>query len=251
MRGSFVKITCFEDIRTYAKRLKIKPSVAVVEASDLNTVQAAADSAKDGIMHPVLIGDAKTIEKLAAQTGLEEFSIVPSESAEASMRHAVRLINTGEADALMKGYIESRDFLKAIVKKENNLIEEGKLLSLTGLFELPGYHKIIAVSDIVVNTHPDLNGKKIIIQNAVGMLNVLGKDNPKVAVLTGVGAVNPRMPETLDAAELKNAGIQNCIVEGPISFDLATSSEAAVIKTTKRRTELINKLEMLESVLNA
>ena len=228
-----MKITCFEDLRDQAKKMKRKPVVAVVEACDLTTTNAIADAVRDEIIHPVLIGNAGKIEKMMAELGLTGCDIIQAGNAEQSLQLAVRLINTGQAQALMKGNIESKDFLKAIVNKENNLLAgEQKLLSLAGLFEVPGYHKIFAVSDMVINTYPDLNSKKIIIQNAVEMLNTLGIKRPKVAVLAAVDKLNPKMPETVDAAELKrmNNEIQNCVIEGPISFDLATSARAAEIK---------------------
>ncbi|MCL2408408.1 MAG: phosphate acyltransferase [Oscillospiraceae bacterium] len=224
-----MKITCFEDLRDATKKMEI--TVAVVEACDTTTINALAIAARDEIIYPVLIGRAEKLEQMAMEAGLAKCDIIPSENAEQSLQYAVCLINTGQAQAVMKGNIESKDFLKAIVNKKNNLLtDEHKLLSLAGLFEVPGYHKIFAVSDMVINTYPDLNGKKIIIQNAVEMLNALGIENPKVAVLAAVDKLNPKMPETVDAAELKKMDIKNCVIEGPISFDLATSAQAAEIK---------------------
>ncbi|MCL2124550.1 MAG: phosphate acyltransferase [Oscillospiraceae bacterium] len=107
-------------------------------------------------------------------------------------------------------------------------------LSLAGLFKPRKYHKMLAISDIGLNTYPDANAKKAIIENAVKMLKTLGIENPKVAVLSAVEKVNPKMPETIDADALKQMNrrgeITGCIIEGPISFDLATDPSAAAIK---------------------
>jgi len=229
-----VKITCFEDLREIAKRKKT--AVAVVEASDENTLKSVIDAQRDGLMSPILIGNSSRIEKLLTGLGADtkRYDIIEAENTAASLARAVSLIHEGRATALMKGTLESTDFLKAVVCKENGLFSDEKILSLAGLFQMPGYHKILAVSDIAFNMHPDLEGKKAITQNAVNMLNLLGIANPKVAVLAAVSQVNPKMPETVHAAALKemnqNGEIANCVIEGPISFDLATSAEAARIK---------------------
>jgi phosphotransacetylase len=124
--------------------------------------------------------------------------------------------------------------MKAIVAKENGLVPQGRKLSLIGFYETPKYHKLFAVSDMGLNTYPDLAGKRLIIENAVQLLHALGIENPKVAVLSSVEKVNPKMPDAVDGAQLKlmnaRGEITGCTVEGPISFDLATSREAAAIK---------------------
>ena len=231
-----MKIACFEDLCDMAKRKKA--AVAVVEAADENTLRSVIDAKRDGLMHPLLIGNSKKIERLLTNLGADfsRYDIIESGGADESLACAMTLIHEGRATALMKGALESADFLKAVVNKENGLISGGggKRLSLAGLFQLPGYHKILAMSDMVLNTYPDLDGKKAIIENAVGMLNLLGIAEPKVAVLAAVSQVNPKMPETVHAAALKKMNqtgeIANCVIEGPISFDLATSARAARIK---------------------
>ena len=230
-----MKISCLEDLADYAGLLETKPAVAVVEAHEANTIKSVTDAVQSGLITPLLIGNSDKISELLMQSGCapSSFNIYPANSAAESLKCAVSLINDGTASALMKGHIESHDFLKEVVNRDNNLLS-GKLLSLTALFELSGYHKLLALSDIVLNTSPDLDGKKSILENAVGMLNALGIENPKVAVLAAVDKINPKMPETVDAGALKQMNesgeIANCIVEGPISFDLATSAEAARIK---------------------
>ena len=82
--------------------------------------------------------------------------------------------------------------------------------------------------------YPDLDDKVAIIENAVEVLNKLGYKEPKVAILAAIEKINSKMPETIEAAKLKELNesgkIKNCYVEGPISFDLAFSSEIAKIK---------------------
>ena len=228
-----MRITCFEDLRDKSK-LK-KTIVAVVEAQEVNTLKSIIEADRDGIVRPVLIGDRVKIGELlkTLDTNPSDYEIVQSVDKAESLQRAVGLIHEGYAGALMKGNLESGDFLRAVVDKSNNLLI-GKTLSLAGIFSLPSYHKIIAVSDMVLNIYPDLQTKKVIVENAVGMLNALGIETPKVAVLAAVEKVNPKMPETVDADALKKMNqsgeITNCVIEGPISFDLATSPQAVKIK---------------------
>jgi phosphate butyryltransferase len=124
--------------------------------------------------------------------------------------------------------------MRAIVNKENRLVSKGGRLSLVGIYETAKYHKLFAVSDVGLNTYPDLECKKAIVENAVGLLNTMGIDTPKVAVLSCVEKVNPKMPDTVDGEALKKMNrdgrLRGCVVDGPVSFDLATSAEAARIK---------------------
>jgi len=230
-----MKITCFEDLAIEAQNMVKKTVIAVVEAQDEHTLESVIKATNDGIMAPMLIGNAAKIKQMLTEYGAapENFEIISSGSADESLMHAVDLVNSGNATVIMKGKLESGDFMKAIVNKENGLVTGGKL-SIAGFYSPPQYHKMFAVSDMGLNTYPDLESKKAIVENAVGMLNALGFEKPKVAVLAAVEKLNPKMPETVDADALKkmcqNGEISNCIIEGPISFDLATSAESAKIK---------------------
>ena len=231
-----MKISCFDDLISEAKKMERKTVLAVVEAQEENTLRSVVAAANDGIVTPMLIGSVEKIRELLAKLvdNPEKFDIIQSDSVAESIKLAVEMIHSGRATAIMKGNLESGDYLKAIVNKETGLLDAGMMLSLSGLFTLPGYHKVFAVSDVALNTYPDLQGKKVIIQNAVKMLRALGIETPKVAVLAAVEKLNPKMPETVDADALKTMNqtgeITGCIVEGPISFDLATSPESVKIK---------------------
>ena len=228
-----MRITCFDDLRDRAKAKTT--TVAVVEAQEITTLKSVLDAGRDGIVRPIFIGDSAKIGEMlkTLNATMADYEVVDSGDAHSSLKLAVEMIHKGSAGALMKGNVESKDFLKAVIDKSNNLLT-GQTLSLAGLFSLPNYHKIIAVSDMVLNTYPDLQTKKVIVENAVGMLNALGVNDPKVAVLAAVEKLNPKMPETVDADALKkmnqNGEITGCIIEGPISFDLATSHQAVSIK---------------------
>jgi phosphate butyryltransferase len=133
----------------------------------------------------------------------------------------------------MKGILETSQIIKAIINKETGL-GQGRTISHMTITHIPSYHKLLVITDAAILIEPTLAQKKDIIQNAVDGLIALGYDKPKVAVLTSIEKVNPKMQESVDAAELKkmveSGEITGCSLEGPISTDLALNKEAAEIK---------------------
>lgn len=230
-----MEIKSFKELAAAASAMPTKTVVAVVEAHDLHTLEAVIAAKKENIIEATLIGNEEKIREILISEGAapEDYRIIPTEGLEESLKVAVENINAGKCNAIMKGKLETGQFMKAIVKKENGLLAGG-LLSLIGLYEHPNYHKLLAVTDMGLNTYPDLIGKKNLIINAVKLLHSIGIENPKIAVLAAVEKVNPKMPESVDGAELKKMNqegeIPGCIVEGPISFDLAIKQGAAAIK---------------------
>lgn len=230
-----MQIKSFKELAAAASAMPVKTVVAVVEAHDNHTLEAVIEAKKDGMIEGLLIGNAEKIAEILTANGANpaDYEIIGTSALEESLQVAVENINAGKATAIMKGKLETGQFMKAIVNKANGLMAGG-LLSLVGLFESPAYPKLLAVTDQGLNTYPDLNGKKNLIINAVGLLHSLGIEEPKVAVLAAVEKVNPKMPESVDGAELKKMNqegeITGCIVEGPISFDLAVKKGAAAIK---------------------
>ena len=228
-------IKSFKELAAAASAMPVKTVVAVVEAHDNHTLEAVIEAKKDGIIEGLLIGNAEKIVEILTANGANpaDYEIIGTNTLEESLQAAVENINAGKATAIMKGKLETGQFMKAIVNKANGLMAGG-LLSLVGLYEHANYHKLLAVTDQGLNTYPDLNGKKNLIVNAVGLLKKLGVEEPKVAVLAAVEKVNPKMPESVDGAELKKMNqegeITGCIVEGPISCDLAVKQGAAAIK---------------------
>ena len=230
-----MKLTKLKDLAAMASQMTEKTVIAVVEAHEEHTLEAVVQAAKAGIMMPMLIGNEDKINAILEKQGeaASRYSIIDTAGVEQSLKKAVELIQTNKANAIMKGKLESGQYLKAILSKENGIVSGGKL-SLFALFEIPQYHKLLAVSDMGLNTYPDIEGKKAIVQNAVRLMHAIGIDNPKVAVLSSVEKLNPKMPDAVDAHALKTMNmcgeITECVIEGPISFDLATSGEAARIK---------------------
>lgn len=224
----------YELIQTIKKSKTVKQA-GVVAADDRHTLEAVVQAYKEGIVEPILIGKKKIIIEILndLQFDYANISIIDSKSPEDAVEVGVALAKDGEVDFLIKGLVETAVLMKAVVNKENQL-RTGDLISSIAFLEIPTYHKLLAVTDGGVSMYPDLEQKKKIIENAVECLSKMGILDPKVAVLTAVEVLNPKMSETVDAAELKKMNfvgeLKGCIVEGPISYDLAISKEAAKIK---------------------
>lgn len=164
---------------------------------------------------------------------LSDYEIVDvKDPIEASLK-AVSLVHDGEADMYMKGLIDTKDFLRSVLNKEVGL-RTGKPLSHVCVFDVEGADKLMFLTDVAFVPYPTLEDKVNIINNTVEICKACGIDNPKVAPLAAVEVVNPKMPETVEAAELtkmnEEGKITGCIVDGPLSLDLAVCPEAAAHK---------------------
>lgn len=209
--------------------------VAVAQAADEHTMEAVFQAKKDGLIEPVLIGKVDDIKKVLISLGetLSEEAIIHGETDYEVAEKAVAMVNAGEVDFIMKGKIQTADLLKAVVDKEKGL-RTGNVMTHMAILEMDSYHKLIGVTDGGMVTYPDLDQKKQILENAVTVYRQMGYEEPKVAVLTAIEKVNPKMPETVDADALKKMSqdgtVGGCVVEGPISYDLTMSKESAAIK---------------------
>lgn len=210
-----------------------KKRMVVAGADEEHTLDAVRIAKKEGIISAILIGDSKRISEILNDLGegCSEYEIIHNTENPVDM--AVGLIRENKADVLMKGNIQTSTLIKSVLNKDIGIMK-GKLLSHVLFVQAPSYHKIFAVTDSAIIPNPDLNQKKAILENTVTAMMSLGYDTPKVAALTAVEVVNPKMQETVDADELKKLNqdgkIKNCIVEGPISMDLAFDKDAGKIK---------------------
>lgn len=208
-------------------------TVALVEAHDEHALEAVLH-AKD-IVDAILVGDREKISGALRALGHDpdEFQIVEVPEGMHPSVCAANLIHEGKADFLMKGKIMTGDLLKGVLSPEANLRSSG-LMSHIIIAEVPGYKKLLAVTDGGMVTYPDFEKRKHIVENAVKFFHGLGYEKPNVAALCAVETVNPKMPETVDGAKLKemslNGELPNCYVEGPISYDLAMVPELSEVK---------------------
>lgn len=227
--------TSFSQLTERALRRNRKARCAVVSAEDEYTMQAVLRAAKEGLIAPILIGNQAVIAELLADhyCGKDGITICHEPDHAAAAQKAVDLVRAGEADCIMKGLIKTAQFMHVILKRENAL-RTGELVSMLSIRELPHYHKLIAFTDAGICIRPTLDEKRQIIENAVQTMTAMGYENLKVGVLASVEVVNPKMPDSVEAAQLKQMNqqgiITGCTVEGPISYDVAINPEAARVK---------------------
>ncbi|MBP1615815.1 MAG: Phosphate butyryltransferase [Bacteroidetes bacterium] len=230
-----MSIKNFDELINKVKGFEDKRKVAIIAAHDEHTLEAVFRAVENNIIEPVLIGNAEEIKKIIKKLNknLNHENIIDISNDIEAAYLGVELAAKGEVDFIMKGMIQTPDLLKAVVDKENGL-RTGNIMSHFVINEIPNYHKLLVTTDGGMMTYPDVDQKRQIIENAVNVLLQLGYEEPKVAVLAATENINLKMPESVDADKLKemNQGgvITNCIVEGPISYDLTMSKEAAEIK---------------------
>ncbi len=219
--------------------LKEQPScrVAVAAGHDPNTIQAAARAVAEGIAEVTLVGDGAQIAGLCSEFGLEPdvFTVVDEPNVLAAGAVAVDLVRDGVADVLMKGLIATSDYMKLILNKETGLLPKGNVLSHVSVFELPAYRsshdKLLFAADVAIIPQPDKATKIQILQYCLTAARSFGVEVPRAALLAATEKVSPRMPATVDAAEIAaEVEFENAIVEGPLALDVALSPEACVIK---------------------
>lgn len=210
-------------------------TVAVAAAEDEEVIEAVAHALDSNLARFILFGNREKILALIKEKypkGEEDcrIKIKHVDSSNAAAEEAVKSVKNSEAHVLMKGNIPTSLLLKAVLNKDYGL-RTGNILSHTAVFEIPGYDKLILITDSGMNIAPDLEQKVQIIKNAVSIARSIGIENPRVAPLAAVEVVNPAMQATLDAAALTvmnmRGQINGCIVEGPLALDNAVSVFAA------------------------
>ena len=217
-----------------------KKTVAVACAQDGAVLEAVKAAKERGIADAILVGNEAEIKTIARtlKMHINEYKIINVEDPVEAARTAVKLVHDGEADMYMKGLIDTKTFLKSVLDKEVGLRTD-KTLSHVCVFEIKGVDHLLFLSDVAFVPYPDLATKANIIKNTVEIAHACGVECPKVAPITAVEVVNPKMPCTVEADELtkmnENGEITGCIVDGPLSLDLAIEPQAAFHKGTTDR----------------
>jgi phosphotransacetylase/acyl dehydratase len=203
-------------------------TTAIAHPCDANAIMA-------GLIEPILVGPRIRIEAAAKAAGIDiaPYRLVEAPHSEASAAAAVALVSTGEARLLMKGSLHTDELLHAVLAPQSGL-KTGRRLSHVYLFDVPAYPRPLLITDAAVNIAPTLEEKRDIVQNAIDLAHVMGIQTPRVALLSAVETVNPKIPSTLDAAALSKMAergqIRGGLVDGPLAFDNAVSPAAAAEK---------------------
>lgn len=227
----------FRHLIDLAEKLPPIPT-AVVHPVDANSLGGAVAAAEANLITPVFIGPEHKIRTVAEQAhiDLSPFRLVATEHSSAAAEKAVAMVNDGEVRSLMKGSLHTDEFMHPIVRRDSGLHTERRF-SHVFLLDVPTFDRPLFVTDGAINIIPDLNDKQDIVQNAIDMALALGFEEPKVAILSAVEIVTPKIPSTLEAAaicKMANRGqITGGIVDGPLAFDNAISMDAAWAKGIK------------------
>jgi phosphate acetyltransferase len=208
---------------------------AVAHPCDESSLKGAVEAAELGILQPILVGPKARIQAVAAQFGLDisRYEIVDAEHSHAAAEEAVRLAREGKAEMLMKGSLHTDELMGAVVKTGTGLRTERRI-SHAFIMDVPTLDRAIIVTDAAINIFPTLEDKMHIIQNAIDLSWALGVEQPKVAVLSAMETVNPKVPSTVEAAALckmaDRGQITGGILDGPLALDNAINLKAAQIK---------------------
>ena len=222
-----------------AAALKRGRKRAAVAGADTEVALVSARSAEQaGLIEPVLVGNAPEMRRIAKRIGwsLDKAEVIGVDDEHRASLKAVELARSGEVELLMKGSVHTESLMRAVVNREHGL-RTGRLMSHVFQMTFPGTERSLYITDAVLNVAPSVTHRLDITRNAAGFLNEIGVVRPKVAVLSAAEVKNPSMPSSIEAAHIADAalagGIGTAVVEGPLSFDLAVSAEAAAVKGIK------------------
>jgi phosphate acetyltransferase len=213
-------------------------ATAVAHPCEGSILQAVAEAARRRILTPVLVGPAAKIRAAAGESRVDigAFKIVDAPHSHGAAAKAVELVRRGEAQILMKGSLHTDELMAAVVARETGLRTERRI-SHVFIMDVPTYHKALIVTDAAINIFPTLEDKMHIAQNAIDLAHALGMARPKVAILSAVETVTPKIPSTVEAAALckmaERGQITGGLLDGPLAFDNAISKEAAQTKGIK------------------
>jgi phosphate butyryltransferase len=213
-------------------------TVAVAAGHQAEVMLASLDAELAGLAEVILVGDEPKIQQIAVEENFDisRMEVIHTPHSREAAWQVMKLVNDGRADIAMKGKVETSDFLRAALSKDLAL-RTGRLFTHVAAFEIPEFDRLIFISDAGVVVAPDLEQKVQIVQNAIYVAHALHISLPRVAVLAATEVVNPKIPTTLDAANLSKMAdrgqIRGGLVDGPLALDNAISPESAKIKGIK------------------
>ena len=208
---------------------------AVVHPVDTPSLLGAVEAARIKLITPVLVGPEAKIRAAAAQAALDltPYEIVSTEHSEAAAVQAVAMARAGKVEALMKGALHTDELMHAVVDGESGL-RTARRISHVFAIDAPDYPRPLFITDAAINVYPTLADKRDIIQNAIDLAHALGIPAPRVAILSAIEIVTEKIKSTLDAAALckmaDRGQITGGILDGPLAFDNAVSTESAKTK---------------------
>lgn len=241
-----IKNTKFAELITKSKNFApIK--IAVIFPDTKEAIEGVAIAAEENYVEPILLGDVSAMKKAAAEieVDISRYQLIEL-SLKESIYQGVKMARNGEVDAIMKGSLHTDELMEEIVNKERGLRTDRRM-SHCMLIDVPVYKKLFIMTDVALNIYPKLNDMVSIVQNSIDLAKSLGVAIPKVALLSAIETVTDRIPTTLEYAEVckmvERGQIKGGIVDGPLSFDLAVSMDAA--KAKKVQSEVAGDFDVL------
>jgi phosphate acetyltransferase len=210
-------------------------TTAVVWPQSDVALRGTVEAAAEGLIEPTLIGDERLLKGLAARMGVDisAFPILQADTESQAAERGVQMCRSGIAQAMMKGSLHTDELMKAAMARDTGL-RTARRISHVFIMDTPAYARTLLITDAAINIAPELEDKVHIVQNAIDLAHALGIQEPKVALLSAVETVNPKIQSTLDAAALckmaDRGQITGGVLDGPLAFDTAVSKKAAEIK---------------------
>jgi phosphate acetyltransferase len=224
----------YQRLLDFCKSLPPTPT-AVAHPCDESSLRGAMDAAALGLIAPILVGPRARIEDIAKRFGIEiaGVPIVDAPYSEASAAQAVAIVREGKAEALMKGSLHTDELMAAVVSRAEGL-RTARRVSHCFVMDVPSYPETLIVTDAAVNIAPTMEDKVDIIQNAIDLAHALRFPEVRVAILSAMETVNPKIPSTVEAGALckmaDRGQITGALIDGPLALDNAISLESVRIK---------------------
>jgi phosphate acetyltransferase len=222
--------------RLVAHAAALRPmTTVVVHPCDQPSMSAVLEAAKLGLIVPILVGPRARVEEAAKAVGLDlrKIELIESVHSHDSAAKAVELVRQGKAEALMKGSLHTDELMGAVVARETG-IRTARRISHCFVMDVPGHQDALIITDAAVNISPSLEDKVDIVQNAIDLAHAMQFPEVRVAILSAMETVNPKVASTVEAAALckmaDRGQITGAILDGPLALDNAISEEAAAIK---------------------
>ncbi|MGF6598693.1 phosphate acetyltransferase [Paraburkholderia sp. GAS448] len=229
----------YQRLIDYCKTLPPMPT-AVVHPCDTSSLEGAIQAAQMGLITPILVGPRARIESVAAEAGVSiaGYQIVDAPYSHAAAAAAVQLVREGKTEALMKGSLHTDELMSAVVSRDSGL-RTARRISHCFVMDVPQHEQALIITDAAINIAPSLEVKMDILQNAIDLGHALKFAEVRVAILSAMETVNPKVPSTIEAAALckmvDRHQVTGALVDGPLALDNAINLEAARIKQIDSR----------------
>ncbi|MDO4862057.1 MAG: phosphate acyltransferase [Eubacteriales bacterium] len=234
MNESFM--TGFDRIVERAKKVEKPMRVAIAAADAENIVRGAFLAQDAGFVEPILIGNGNKIRAVLENIGQadRDVTVIDASGGDSSVQFAIEMINSGDADCLMRGNSSTRDFLMPVLNKSNHLIVPDTLVTHINFLKVPGLERMVAISDVTLLINPPMEARKQVVKNMVKALNAFDVEKPNIALLALVEKPSYHMRDTVEdqtmVRENEKRPFADCNLVGPIAYDLIVSKEAARLK---------------------